>query len=303
MPRLVRFLVAITVAVGGASIAVSTQPAPVPVFTPLPAGRQVPAAAPFAGDPSIVREQAVGMDLGALFDGASTAGGPAAPAPRITLNVFDEVFVGVFERLDLSAQGYRSWVGTIEGQPYSHVVFTEGGGVVSGLVVAAPEGTFQVRTVEPGVYRLVESAPNQLSPEDEPPPPPTDRLPPVAADEPAGPEDGSLIDVLILYTPRARTEAGGVAQIGALAAQAASDTNTAFQRSGVTTRIRLVGVAELSFDERPTASQDLTALTLSPAAHAVRDQLGADLVQLFVHSPDVGANPSPARSFVRPPLA
>jgi hypothetical protein len=199
------------------------------------------------------------------------------------LNPFGEVFVATLSRVDHSAQGYRTWVGTIEGQPFSHVAITEGSGVASGVVLTGV-GSFQVRTISPGLYRLAEvwSTTDDHA---------SDAIAPVTLDRPptmgetAGPDDGSIIDVLILYTPRVVAEAGGVAQVQALAAQIESVTNTVFQRSEITTRVRLVGSGEIALTEHSDISDDLGAVTASPAARALRDQYGADLVQLLVHTP------------------
>jgi hypothetical protein len=112
------------------------------------------------------------------------------------LNVFDEVFVGVFERLDLSAQGYRSWVGALEGMPYSHVVLTEGDGVVSGQFTT-PADVYQVQTIAPGVHHVRQVIASGRMESDE-------RILDLPAETPTAPslarpgtDDGSQIDVLL----------------------------------------------------------------------------------------------------------
>ena len=176
------------------------------MFTALATSVQMPAATPFAGDPAIVREQLAGLNIGALFGAPSTAG-DVAPATRITLNVFDHVFVGVFERVDLSAQG-SSWVGALEGLPNSHVVITEGDGVVSGQF-STPADVYQVQTIAAGVHQVRQVAPARLTESDQ-----------WSADALAdtgvspslakpGTDDPSQIDVLVLYTPRAESALGG----------------------------------------------------------------------------------------------
>jgi hypothetical protein len=90
----------------------------------------------------------------------------------------------------------------------------------------------------------------------------------------------------MLYSPAARAQRGGTAQIQALAAQVISDTNTAFSRSGIAVRARLAGAHELPIVESAQMAQDLATVRDSAVARNLRDALRADIVQLLVSSPD-----------------
>jgi hypothetical protein len=148
--------------------------------------------------------------------------------------------------------------------------------------------TYQVRTLEAGTYMLERVDITRLG--DEPDPITGDVLAaPAPVDVAVAQDTGAVIDLLMLYTPAARAQRGGTAQIEALASQIVSDTNTAFARSAILPRIRLVGVRELPLVEASHMAADLLALGSSATARELRDSLRADLVQLLVHSPDQSA--------------
>lgn len=229
---------------------------------------------------SIIGRAAVAMRLDRLVD---AAGGPAA---RVLLNVESNRWVARFDRADDDAHGFRSWVGTIDGLAGSHVVFTERDGVVSGLIDAL-SSVYRLRTVRAGSYLLERLDPGRFRPELAP-------IPGRESGPAAGPalgavDDGSTLDVLVLYTPQARAQAGGIPQIQALAAQVMSDGNTILGRSGVATRLRLASATEFGLVEAPAMTFDLLAVRDSPVAQGLRDAVRADVVQLLVSSPDPNA--------------
>jgi hypothetical protein len=230
---------------------------------------------------AITNRASVGLRVDVIFDQQT------GPARRIMLNAGDQVWVAQFERLDDDAAGFRSWVGAIEGLPDSHVVFTERDGIVSGLINALGT-TYQVRTERPGAYFLERVDIGALGIEHDPPGQ-TSPGTPRTGEAIVASDDPGTFDVLILYTPAARARAGDTAQIEALASQVMSDTNTAFGRSGVRARVRLVGTLEIGFVEAAQMTADLAALRASPEARVLRDVLRADLVHLLVSSPDLAS--------------
>jgi len=93
----------------------------------------------------------------------------------------------------------------------------------------------------------------------------------------------STIDLLIGYTPAA---AANNADIVSAISLAVSYTNQVMTHSGITTQFHLVGTTELNYDEAGKQSDailtDLQAGTGGfAAAHAMRDTLQADLVQVW----------------------
>ena len=107
-----------------------------------------------------------------------------------------------------------------------------------------------------------------------------------------GPVCGSgtdvTIDVAVVYTPAAREEAGGTAEIEAVIDLMVAETNEAYQASGVYQRLALVARSEVQYAEAG-GFRDIDRL-VDPSdgymdeVHAMRDRTGADLVHLvFKH--------------------
>ena len=232
--------------------------------------------APMGGRAEVVSRVAVGLRIDRLF-------GPQGIASRVILNTGPESWTARFERLDTDSAGFRSWVGSIEGIAESHVVFTERDGVISGLINAVVT-TYQVRTETPGTYILELVDLTRLGDERDPVQVSGTVRPPADANA-VTLDDGGTIDVLMLYTPSARAQRGGTGGIESLVSQVISDTNTAFVRSGVVTRVRLLAAREFAMIEAGAMGVDL--VTLAAQAEPLRDELGADLVQLLVNSPDL----------------
>lgn len=108
-----------------------------------------------------------------------------------------------------------------------------------------------------------------------------------------GCDDGTVIDMLVVYTPAARTAAGGTAAIEARIDAAIADTNTAFANSLIDTSVNLVHTQEISYTETGNSDIDGQRL-LDPDdgfldnVPALRDQYAADIAVLWVDSLDTG---------------
>ncbi|MBX7220315.1 MAG: hypothetical protein K1Y36_10255 [Blastocatellia bacterium] len=156
-------------------------------------------------------------------------------------------------------------------------------GVVSGLLYL-PTGTFQV-IPQAGNRHVIEKVDFSSFK-------PCGGAVPVAASNAVEPtvvrsgtpevDNGSRIDVMVLYTAAARTAAGGTTQIQATAQSAVDITNTAYANSNITTRLQMVYTGELDFSETGTASQMLSNFRANTTAQALRDQYRADLMSLIV---------------------
>ncbi len=112
---------------------------------------------------------------------------------------------------------------------------------------------------------------------------------------PGGPayvvDDGSVIDVMIVYTAEARTGWGGTNNIMALAQNCIDTTNMSYSNSQMTPlhQLNLVHAEEVNYTESGSASDDIYALQddndgLMDNVHPLRDTHGADLVALLVDS-------------------
>ena len=106
----------------------------------------------------------------------------------------------------------------------------------------------------------------------------------------------ATIDVAVVYTPAVRESVrGGAAAISAGVDLWIAETNQAYVASGVRHRVALVALAEVQYVETGDSDLDLDRLA-DPSdghmdgAHALREQVGADLVHLIVdaNKADVG---------------
>ena len=168
--------------------------------------------------------------------------------------------------------------------------------------VRAPLATYTIRPTSDGIHAIRQIDSSTLPPDSEPlvPPPelarsdrvrpitPPDReapFPQLGADPPiSGDEDGSRVDVLVVYTPAARRAEGN---IEALINLMVAETNQAYANSGVIQRVNLVRTEEVGYTEQGATRDDLSHLQETSdgymdEVHALRDRYAADLVHLIV---------------------
>ncbi|CAN0470461.1 unnamed protein product, partial [Ectocarpus sp. 8 AP-2014] len=98
----------------------------------------------------------------------------------------------------------------------------------------------------------------------------------------------TVIDVLVLYTEKAMLESNSGDGAGRSIAQMESDIATAYQgannalsASGVDFSVRIVHMEQASFDESDSIVDDVRAIQKNEGVHKLRDEYGADLVQLI----------------------
>ena len=106
-------------------------------------------------------------------------------------------------------------------------------------------------------------------------------------------DDGSLIDVLFVYTPAALAAQGGLAGMQAHLEGQIAYTNAVNLASGVAHRMRLVGAEPVAYASSGNILSDVQRLK-DPndgpldGVHDLRDALAADLVCLLVVAPSAG---------------
>lgn len=238
-------------------------------------------------DRQVVRSSAVQIDRRLLTSPLADK----APQQAILLNLFDDVqFVAELERIERSARG-TTWIGRLRGIELSQVVMAVSGEIVAGNI-SMPAGRYHVRFMGNGVHE-VQKIDSSLFPEDESHVPvphilkemlnPPEHLAGTQAD------DGSLVDVMVAYTATARAAAGGTAAMQTLINLAVSETNQAYQNSGVTQRVRLVHSVEVAYSETGTdpLGDALDCITSTSDGcldniHALRDTYAADLVSFWL---------------------
>ena len=99
-------------------------------------------------------------------------------------------------------------------------------------------------------------------------------------------DDGTEIDVLVVYTPSGKRSAGGHQGIRTLIELVVQETNQAYRDSDVRQRIRLVAATEVDYELQDFVADDLRHLTERAdghmdEVHEMRDLYAADLVLLF----------------------
>ena len=110
---------------------------------------------------------------------------------------------------------------------------------------------------------------------------------------PSGCDDGTVIDLMVVYTPDARIAAGGTANIEMQINTSVTTTNLAFSNSLINTSVNLVHTEEVAYPETGNSNLDGPRL-LNPNdgfldnVHTLRDQHSADIVALWVETLETG---------------
>jgi Metallo-peptidase family M12B Reprolysin-like len=101
-------------------------------------------------------------------------------------------------------------------------------------------------------------------------------------------DDGSLVDLLVVYTPEVRSDAGGTAAIQGKITTWLGEVNTALSSSGVAFQYRLVGTAEVPYTGEPFHANIMQHLKNVDGqldqVLTLRETYRADLVHLILTS-------------------
>ena len=239
---------------------------------------------------------------------------------NLRLNLFaDAEFEAVIERTEPTASGH-TLTGRLANDPLSTVVLAINGDYIAGTVWLS-DGMYDIRTLGAGAAVIRQLDPAALGrcgvgeapPEHQPDVSPVLRLPdspparrshadgPAAspqaaprAENAAPADDGSVIDVLVVYTSGTRILHGGHRVMRAMVDRDVAMTNEAYRASGAAQRIALAGAVEVDwpFHEIHAAVTVLNVLEgrgdrYFEEVHALRDLYAADLV--ILHTGDLGS--------------
>jgi hypothetical protein len=180
-----------------------------------------------------------------------------------------------------------TWSGHVRGDETTSIVLSVVRGSLSASIrLASAQYRIRPQAGQRGLYRLEEVAHSSE---------PSERLPlpsrAASLSRRIDADHGSEIDLLVVYTPRARRRAGGVEAIASLVGLGVAETNLGFEKSEVKSRLRLVEIAEVPFVEAGRVESDLEILREEgdgalDEVHALRELHGADIVQLVVEEGD-----------------
>ena len=273
----------------GAPLAQAPTPAPPPFFLDT-----VTAAELAVAEPAVIRQRMVKLDLAQLPANAESVSAAQSDGSgkRLTLNFFtDASFTATLQPGATMVNGGSSWVGHVDDAALSDVVMIIRDGTVTANVYT-PQGLFQIRPLGNGLHQVRQVDPTRFpyGHDDGVIPPPATDVDLVSAA--ANTDNGSLVDVMVLYAPNARVAAGGQAAIENLINLAVAQTNQIYANSRITPRLRLVYVGEVNYNTSGSQRFDLERLTgltdgYMDEIHALRDRYGADLVNLWVEGGDL----------------
>jgi hypothetical protein len=244
---------------------------------------------PLSSDPTILREQTVTLYPDVLpFSNSAAELSPL----NVDLNLFSDVRIHAeLTPGDLTISGNRIWSGKAVGLPESSILFiTAPDGSITGNI-DVPGAHYQIRPDSGSLHRVEQIDTSAFPAEEEVSSLPGSLLTVEPQSLSAGQaDDGSTIDVMIMYSPQARIAEGGTAKMLQLIDLAVSETNQAYINSGIAQRIRLVYTGETSASESGNFNTDLSRLTFTDGymdeVQQLRNDYRADLVSLIVKNPD-----------------
>ena len=248
--------------------------------------QSVPAEIDGSGRPggATLQNRRLRTDLGRLDRiHANSLAGNGTPQ-SLKLNLFDDVvFTATVEHTALTSSGGYSLSGSIDGVDFGTTTLVVNGDVMAG-VVHTPLVTYELRPLGDGVS-IVRQVDRSFQCELLHPAHPVDSRGDPSA---AGADDGSVIDLLVIYTPAARSGYGGTSLIEAFIDLAVADLNRSLEDSGVIQRINLVDKREVAYAEPTTDPGSTMVRHLADPGdgymddvHPLRDGLRADLVHLI----------------------
>ncbi|MEM9594682.1 MAG: M12 family metallo-peptidase [Acidobacteriota bacterium] len=237
---------------------------------------------------AVHRQRLVDLNVEAL---GGLAADPSVAATSLYLNLFEDVTL-VAQRTDLerNRSGSLTWIGTVADDPFSSLTLVTKDGITVGSIRA--HGSLYLLFYAGGphvIYDVDEASP--VYQEEEPTPVNLDPVKAAAADAQARgaavQDDGSIQDLMVVYTAQAVSAVGNVTAVENLIDLGVSETNQGYANSGILHRINLVHTAQVDYTEAGSVSTDRNRLR-NPSdgflddVHALRDQYSADIVKMIV---------------------
>ena len=250
------------------------------VETPAPDGHDP------SDDPSVARTKYVLVNFGLLSQDT---------ADLILLNLFDDTsYLAQRHHVAGRKAGNFIWQGSIQDVENSRVTLVIRNDQVMVGNIVLPNGIYQVRYIGDEVHAIYQIDERALPPHRDPIPvgsPNEEEANSTSFTTAETYDDGSIIDVMVVYTPAARVAEGGTVAMEAMIDLAVEETNTAFANSLIYPRLRLVHAAEVNYVEFGAMGTDLSRLRSTTdgfmdEVHSLRNTYAADQVTLIEVSPD-----------------
>lgn len=230
----------------------------------------------------VIRSRLVSVNFD-LLDQADTRSRPLA------FNLFkDSFFTGVVNRTEQVTDNSISRIGALTNveNGYFYLVTYKDTFMAH---IASPEGIYEVAWAGNGLYRVIEIDQSKFADHKPGTEPTLSSNSDIVEPGSLGPtaDDGSLIDIMVIYTDDARRAAGGTNAMKALINLAVTETNQSYANAGIIPRLRLVHSAEVNYAETGDMVTDLNRIRTKgdgymDGIHIQRDTFGADMVGLIV---------------------
>lgn len=285
-----------------ASSLLESQPAPPSLFGPtidLPAAAR--GAERTSGVPQAVARRAVRPRLDVLAPrGADTT--PSDTPDRLTLDLLPgRTLVATRARAERTPSGSLVWSANVDGQPGGTAVLSLNGSILVGEIYLPTGDYYRIDATATGEVEIELGAwpsageRDMLAAPAAPAAPAVPDAAPGALPTPAaaGTDDGTVVDLLVVFTAGARLRETSEAALRAKIDAAVAGTNDAYTRSQIPQRIRLVRAEEIAYTDTGDDNLDLMRLQSRTdgyldAAHTLRDRYAADLVMLLTQSTGTG---------------
>jgi peptidyl-Asp metalloendopeptidase len=219
----------------------------------------------------------------------------ALSADELVLNLFDDMeVIAIRDRVVENLQGGAIWVGHIEDEPDSQVTLAAKGQTLMGTVEWRNR-VFEIVYVNGTTHAVRENDPNKIPAEFEPediskesPRTSAGDLATASAGSIASGDltsTGQVIDIMVAYTPKARTNAGGVNGIETKILNAVTRANQSYLNSQINMQLNLVKMVETNYIETGNMIDALTRIQgtsdgYMDEIHSLRNQYAADQVVL-----------------------
>ncbi|HPH96613.1 MAG TPA: M12 family metallo-peptidase [Anaerolineaceae bacterium] len=196
----------------------------------------------------------------------------------------DAAYTAVFSNVSAGLNNARIFTGSLAGVADSDVSLVWNGSAFSGSITF-PGARFRIEPMPGGLHRIRRVDMGSFPDEKGVIPPLTG---PADAQAVTGDDDGSQVDIMLVYTTAVKNHYGSAAAVEAELQQAVNDANIGFAASQVNMRFRLVHMAEMVWNESGfdwnTTLSGLRSKNdgFLDNVHTLRDTYAADLVSMMV---------------------
>lgn len=244
-------------------------------------------------DKWIVASRPCGVNLTLLNQASNKA------ITSLQFNLFNDISLeGEIEQVIFRSPRSYTLLGSLKKTNSGHFILSVHEGILAGNIRSmdgssyqvryCPEGFHETRTIDDSKYPECGVGPEHYVAENGRGKDSARISPSTATSEKSSvvADDGTIFDVMVVYTPAARTAAGGTTAMEGLINLAIGETNVAYANSGITPRVRLVHQEEIAYTESSDIGTDLGRLRdladgYMDTVHSLRNTYGADLVSLF----------------------